>query len=272
MKFTLSVVLSALSAGALAAPAPAPSATATAAAGSPKLLICSDSTTCNYAASRGLQGWGFHIPAYLSIPVLNLALGGRSTRSFIAEGRWDELLDKTAAGDFVLIEMGHNDDTDPTKGGHFGDRGTLPGLGEETKVVTNAAGTAKVTVHTFGWYLRTMIADVRKKNAIPIISGMVPRDKWSGNTAVTTYNFTETARQVAAAEKVQFVDHTKFSVAALQKLGPTASKKLFPNDNTHTNDAGAIVNAETFVQGAVCAKSTLAELLSPKGKAIKATC
>lgn len=82
----------------------------------PKLLICSDSTTANYSLTSPLQGWGFHIGSYLSIPVLNLAVNGRSTRSFIAEGKWQALLDKTIAGDIVLIEMGHNDDSDPTKG------------------------------------------------------------------------------------------------------------------------------------------------------------
>lgn len=50
-------------------------------------------------------------------------------------------------------------------GDKYADRGTLPGLGEETKVVTNSAGTGNSTVHTFGWYLRTMIVDVQKKQA-----------------------------------------------------------------------------------------------------------
>lgn len=106
MKLTSSILFTSLSAGALAAPK----------AASPKLLICSDSTTANYATNNSLQGWGFHIPSYLSIPVDNLAVGGRSTRSFIDEGRWTALLNKTVAGDFVLIEMGHNDNVDPTKG------------------------------------------------------------------------------------------------------------------------------------------------------------
>lgn len=101
---------------------------------------------------------------------------------------------------------------------------------------------------------------------------MVPRNKYVGGALITTYDFTETARQVAATAKVEFIDHTKFSVAVLLKLGPTEAKKLFPNDDTHTNDAGAIVNAETFVEAAVCAKSHLERFLSAKGKAIKATC
>lgn len=107
MKLIFSILVSSLTAGVLAA----------AKAATPKLLICSDSTTANYNLTSPLQGWGFHIPNYLSIPVLNLAVNGRSSRSFISEGKWQALLDKTMAGDFVLIEMGHNDDSDPTKGG-----------------------------------------------------------------------------------------------------------------------------------------------------------
>lgn len=103
---------------------------------------------------------------------------------------------------------------------------------------------------------------------------MTPRNNWidSNKTLQTTWAFTETARQVAKAANVGFVDHTKFSVAALQALGFVEAKKLFPNDNTHTNDKGAIVNAETFVQGAVCGKSVLADYLSVKGKGVKTLC
>jgi rhamnogalacturonan acetylesterase len=74
----------------------------------PKLLICSDSTTANYT-SGVLQGWGFYVGEYLSVPVVNLAKNGRSTRSFIREGLWAELLKRTRPGDWVVVEMGHND-------------------------------------------------------------------------------------------------------------------------------------------------------------------
>ncbi|TID14388.1 rhamnogalacturonan acetylesterase [Venturia nashicola] len=260
MKSTFSLLFSSLSAAVLAGPAPA--------AATPKILICSDSTTANYA-SGPLQGWGFHLPAYVSIPVKNLAVNGRSLRSFIDEGKWKGLIDQTAPGDLVVLEMGHNDDSDLSNP-RYGGRATLPGLGMETKSVKTGTGTE--VVHTFGWYLRTMIADVEKKQAIPIVSGMVPRNNWVGGKLTTVRPFTETARQVAAAAKLVFVDHTKFSATALQKLGPVGAKKLFPLDNTHTNDAGAILNAETFIQAVVCAKSPLAKYLSPKGKTVKATC
>jgi rhamnogalacturonan acetylesterase len=82
---------------------------ATVVAAAPKILICSDSTTANYKTSDALQGWGFYLGEYMSIKVINLAKNGRSTRSFIREGLWKTLLSQTAPGDFVIIEMGHND-------------------------------------------------------------------------------------------------------------------------------------------------------------------
>ncbi|KAH6615153.1 rhamnogalacturonan acetylesterase [Boeremia exigua] len=242
------------------------SAAPAAAAATPKVLICSDSTTANYAEGSVLQGWGYYLKNYLTIGVSNLAVNGRSTRSFINEGKWKSLLASTNAGDFVIIEMGHNDDTDPTT--DTKDRGTLSGSGEETVVVTTSTG-AKETVHTFGWYLRKMIADVKAKNATPIISGMVPRNSWKGTTFKADWPFATTAKEVAQKAGVQYVDHTKYSVAAFQALGSTKTKTYFPNDNTHTNPAGAQINTKTFAQSVKCgSKITLASYLNADGKAV----
>ncbi|KAJ8116251.1 hypothetical protein OPT61_g2278 [Boeremia exigua] len=256
MKF--SAVLATVVAAVSAAPA--------AAAATPKILICSDSTTANYAEGSVLQGWGYYLKNYLTISVSNLAVNGRSTRSFINEGKWASLLASTNAGDFVLIEMGHNDDVDPTI--DTKDRGTLPGSGEETVTVTTSTG-AQETVHTFGWYLRKMIADVKAKKATPIISGMVPRNYWGGDVLQADWPFANTAKDVAQKAKVQYVDHTKYSVAAFQAMGPTESKTYYPNDNTHTNPAGAQINTKTFVQGVKCgSKITLASYLNANGAAV----
>ncbi|KAL0941969.1 rhamnogalacturonan acetylesterase [Colletotrichum truncatum] len=214
-----------------------------------KLLICSDSTTANYAADSVLQGWGYYIGDYLSIPVSNLAKNGRSTRSFINEGLWDTLLKNTVAGDFVVIEMGHNDDGDPrtdTK-----DRFTLPGIGNDSVQVTTSTGT-KETVHSFGFYLRKMIADVQAKKGIPVLSGMVNRNYWSGNKLQSNWAFATYAEQVAQQEGVAYVDHTKYSVATFQAMGQTKATTYYPNDKTHTNWEGARINAQTFVQALKC--------------------
>jgi rhamnogalacturonan acetylesterase len=177
------------------------------------------------------------------LTVSNLAKNGRSTRSFINEGLWSTLLANTAKGDFVIIEMGHNDDGDPTTS----DRATLPGTGGNTITVTTTTGKQEV-VYTFGWYLRKMIADVKAKGATPIISGMVNRNYWSGNTLQKDWPFADAAKSVANAAGVEYIDHTKYSVALFQSFGPTKAKTYYPNDNTHTNWDGAKLNAQAFVQ------------------------
>lgn len=96
-------------------------------------------------------------------------------------------------GDYVLIEMGHNDDVDPTT--DTKDRGTLAGIGENTVTVTTSTGATEV-VHSFGWYLRKMIVDVKAKGGKPILSGMVNRNYWTGETLQSKWLFADYAQQV----------------------------------------------------------------------------
>ncbi|KAK6089109.1 rhamnogalacturonan acetylesterase [Seiridium cupressi] len=221
----------------------------------PQLLICSDSTTANYDVLSALQGWGYYIDDYMTISVSNLAKNGRSTRSFINEGLWASLLSSTNSGDFVLIEMGHNDDGDPTT--DEDDRATLPGIANDTVVVTNSTGDSE-TVYSFGWYLRQMIADVQAKEAVPLLSGMVNRNYWDGETLQSDWPFADYAAEVAEQTAVEYIDHTAYSVARWQEMGSTTAKTYYPNDNTHTNWEGADINAQTFVQAVKCANPTSA--------------
>ncbi|KAF1985162.1 carbohydrate esterase family 12 protein [Aulographum hederae CBS 113979] len=241
-------------------------------AAEPKILLCSDSTAANYNSSRVLQGWGYYAPAYFTIPLINLAANGRSTRRFINEGRWSSLLNQTLAGDFVIIEMGHNDEADPTLGGKYADRGTIAGLGNETVVVTMTTG-EKDTVHTYGWYLRSMIADVRAKEAVPVLSGQVPRMYFEEGVLQAEWPFAEYTRQQAEASRVEYLDHTLYSVDAFQAMGEEAAMKLYPEDKTHTGAEGAKVNAETFVEAVQCqGNSQLLAYLNSKGRGVKASC
>ena len=137
--------------------------------------------------------WGYYIGNYFTTSILNLAHNGRSTRSFINDGLWSSLLAQTVASDIVIIEMGHNDDGDPTT--DTSDRATLPGISNNSVVVTLSNGT-KETVYSFGWYLRKMIVDVRARNAVPILSGMVPRDYWTGDTLQSDWPFADYAKEV----------------------------------------------------------------------------
>lgn len=143
------------------------------------------------------HSFGYYLGNYLSTNYVNRARGGRSTRSFINEGLWGQLLDLLVPGDLVVIEMGHNDNGTPGTGSDVGkDRAVIPGVGDETIVVTNSTGLNE-TVRTFGSYLRQMIVDVREKKGTPVLSGMVPTMSWTNNLILATnWPFTEYARTV----------------------------------------------------------------------------
>jgi rhamnogalacturonan acetylesterase len=206
----------------------------------------------------------------MAIPVINLSKGGRSTRTFMNEGSWSKLLAQTSPGDYVVIEMGHNDESNPTKNDRFSDRGVLPGLGNETKTLRTTGGKTE-TVKTFGAYLRVMIADVKKKQAIPILSGMVPRMYFKGGSLQTKWPFATYASQQAKRSGIEYLDHTTYSVKKWASVGEGGWKKYYA-DATHTNAKGARINAETLVEAAKCARSALAKHLNSQGQAIKASC
>ncbi|RPB06121.1 rhamnogalacturonan acetylesterase [Choiromyces venosus 120613-1] len=205
------------------------------------VFLCSDSTAASYNPQTiNIQGFGYYLQPFFKGTFVNRARGGRSTRSFINEGLWTQLLDLTSPGDYVVIEMGHNDNGTPGTGGDVGkDRAVIPGVGEETMVVKNATGADEV-VRTFGSYLRQMVADLRAVGAVPVLSGMVPVMTWpDGATLQKTWPFTEYSRNVSKTENVLFLDHTAYSVARFQELGYKEANTFFPNDNTHTNAVGA---------------------------------
>jgi lysophospholipase L1-like esterase len=125
----------------------------------PTLFIIGDSTVHN--SSTGLQGWGDVIASSFDanrITVENRARGGRSSRTFQTEGLWDQVLAEVKAGDFVLIQFGHND------GGPINDatraRGSLRGVGPEAEEIDNLLTKKREVVHTFGWYMRKYIGAV----------------------------------------------------------------------------------------------------------------
>ena len=98
----------------------------------PTLWIVGDSTVHN--SSGPMRGWGDVIAPLFDtsrINIVNKARGGRSSRTFITEGLWDDVMKNAKAGDFVIIQMGHNDGG-PVSGDNR-ERGSLPGIGDESK-------------------------------------------------------------------------------------------------------------------------------------------
>lgn len=79
----------------------------------PSIFLASDSTVSIYKEEWAPQtGWGQVLPSFTKeLPVINKAIGARSSKSFILEGRWEEILELANPGDYVLIQFGHNDAT-----------------------------------------------------------------------------------------------------------------------------------------------------------------
>lgn len=239
----------------------------------PTLFIVGDSTARN---GKDL-GWGDHLAHYFDtakINVANRARAGRSSRSYMVEGMWDKTLAEVKPGDFVLLQWGHND------GGDLGGampRGSLHGLGEETQDVPQTTGVMAgktETVHTYGWYLRKYIADVRAKGATPMLMSLTVRDIWkpdaSGAMRVERdMGYDALQQQLAETEHVPYIDMATVEADRLEKTGHADSAKLFPVDHTHTSAEGAELNAQSVVIALKKAGSPLVTFLNDKGRKLK---
>jgi len=216
----------------------------------PTLWIIGDSTVKN--GTTGLEGWGTPIAGYFDkskINVENRALGGRSSRTFLTEGLWDKVTAQMKQGDFVLMQFGHNDGG-PVSGGTG--RASLKGIGDQTQTITDAATGKTEVVHTYGWYMKKYVDDAKAKGATPIVLSPIPRDIWGADNKVArnTKDYGLWAMQVAQAENVPFVDLNGIIADKYDALGFDKVKaSYFPGDHTHTNPAGAELNASCVVQG-----------------------
>ena len=218
----------------------------------PMLFIVGDSTVHN--PGKGERGWGDVIGTHFDtnkIRVENHALGGRSSRTFITQGWWQKILDAAKPGDFVLIQLGHND------GGSLDDtnraRGTIRSLGEDTKDIFNPIMKKPETVHTYGWYLRKYISDAHAKGLTPILCTPIPHCPKEPVKAgdVEKSPYVEMAAAVAKSENVPLVNLNLLTMNRYAELSPKEIKQKYftPADNTHTSPAGAELNAQSVVEG-----------------------
>jgi lysophospholipase L1-like esterase len=246
----------------------------------PTLFIVGDSTARNNAD----LGWGDHLAPLFNlteINVANRAVAGRSSRSYIAEGHWAALLAELKAGDYVLIQMGHNDGAGTPEAvlHDTKNRTSLKGLGNETVDVPITEAMAKAyatgpfagkpveTVHTYGWYVRKMIDEAKAKGAIPMVVTPTVRNIWSpcrNNPAQRCIerdfgNLHELDTAIAAQEKVYLIDMGTLAANAFESMGEKDTATFFPVDHTHTNALGAEINANCVARAIMVAHTVLAE-------------
>jgi lysophospholipase L1-like esterase len=218
----------------------------------PMLFIVGDSTVHNPQKTE--RGWGDVIGKNFDankIRVENHALGGRSSRTFITQGWWQKVLDAAKPGDFVLLQMGHND------GGPLDDtnraRGTIRGLGDDSKDIFNPITKQNETVHTYGWYLRKYISDAHAKGMTIIICSPVPHVPKETVKAgdVEKSDYVKFSEAVAGAEKVPFIHLNKITMSHYDGMTPKEVKEKYftPADGTHSSFAGAELNAQSVIEG-----------------------
>ncbi|MDR1631622.1 MAG: rhamnogalacturonan acetylesterase, partial [Dysgonamonadaceae bacterium] len=224
----------------------------------PKALFIGDSTVKNGSGDgrNGQWGWGDQIACFFDtakIDVVNRAIGGRSSRTFISEGRWENILQTIHPGDYILIQFGHNDGSPVNDTARA--RGTIKGIGEETEEIVNLITKKHEIVHTFGWYLRKYITDTKAKGATPIILSPVPRDNFrDGKTVRNSANYGGWAKQVAEAENVPFIDLNERVAGEYDKIAGKFGQAVidsvyFYGDHTHTSLTGAKLNARQVIAG-----------------------
>ena len=240
-------------------------------AGKPMVFITGDSTVKNKDKDAdGMWGWGAQAgiifdPAKITWE--NVAMAGRSTRSYIREGRWERVYNALQPGDFVLIQFGHNDIcsiTDPKE------RGVIPGTADTCHVYQMEKDGRYEVVYSFGWYLKKMIDDTREKGATPILLSLTPRNEWPhGRIERRNDSYGQWYREVVEQTGVAFVDVHNLSADFLDKKfasqdeakSKQKASKYFNHDHTHTSLLGAQMNARSVARGLRDIKSPLADYL-----------
>lgn len=215
----------------------------------PTIYLIGDSTVHNNDKIQ--WGWGSLLSEFFDstkISTSNHAMAGRSTRTFVKEGRWNRVLSTLKKGDFVMMQFGHNEGSRPDTS-RAGYRGVLRGIGEDTVQLIWPNGTLE-TVHSYGWYIRKFIRDAKEKGATPIVLSMIPRNEFrDGKVLRADKDYGLWAKQIADEEAAIFIDLNSITADKYDAWGREKVKTFFPGDHTHTNQEGARVNAASIVDG-----------------------
>jgi len=232
-------------------PAPQAQVATPAPAEHPALFLVGDSImhTGSGNGDTGPWGWGSEIiPMFdpAKIHVYNDGLGGRSSREYIQEGAWQKIVDQLQAGDWVILQFGHND----ARNSHdHPDRTTLPGNGDETQEIESPVTHEKETIHTYGWYMRQYVADAKAKGANVIICSPPPRNRWlEGHVLRGLDGYTAWAADAANASGARFIDLNTITANKYDAIGQDGVRTYF-FDFLHSTKAGAKLNAESVAAG-----------------------
>ncbi|MCF3651652.1 rhamnogalacturonan acetylesterase [Synoicihabitans lomoniglobus] len=214
------------------------------------IVLIGDSTVRNGGGDGGGGQWGWGEPLAeildaTEVNVVNRAIGGLSSRTFLTQGHWSRAKMLLKPGDWVLMQFGHNDAAPLTDARRA--RGTMRTAGHETQAVYNLLTHETEVVHTYGDYLRRYIKETRELGAHPVVCTPVPRKKWDDATGLISRggpdSYAAIARQVAAEEGVPVIDLNALVAGRYDALSHEEVDTLFGDAHTHTSRLGAELTA-----------------------------
>ncbi len=226
------------------------------------IYMIGDSTMASYNPDRyPLTGWGQVLQTFFdeAVTVRNHASSGRSSKSFISEGRWEAVYDSLKAGDYVFIQFGHNDE-------------------KKNDTMRYAA-----PYNLYKKNLVKFILETRVKGAKPVLFTPIARRVFDENGLLkdTHGDYPIAAKQVSDSLDVLLVDMNRLTSEFIKKTGVEESKSIYlwvqPNDNypegkednTHLSEYGAMQYARLALEELSKHDSTIAEHLIIGGKSIK---
>ena len=222
--------------------------------------------------NNGQWGWGYFEHEYFDenkITVENHALGGTSPRTFYkSPDLWARTLSGVKPGDYVILELGHNDNgpIDEIRArSSYRPNGTLC-LSDDSIIIYNKVKKCQDTVYTFGGYTRRFINEVRSKGAFPILFTLTPRNAYEADGKTIQRKLSDFTPAIFALGKemnVPVIDLNDISAKKLEAYGPWKTDYHFFLDKIHSSAYGARMNAASAAEGLyACEDPRLAELRS----------
>lgn len=199
-----------------------------------KVFIAGDSTVQTFEEDpRSIAGWGQFIGKFFTenVQFVNHAIAGRSSKTFVAEGRLDRILMELGEKDYLFIQMGHNDSTESKP-----ERYTEP-------------------YTEYKRYLKMYIDGVRRRKAIPVLITPVGTLNYKDGEFFKDFSdYCAAMKQLAVEENVMLIDLMEMSVQYYSSLGYEAAYELFMvshngTDHVHFNKKGAEAIARLVSQG-----------------------
>ncbi|RDE07208.1 rhamnogalacturonan acetylesterase [Sphingomonas aracearum] len=208
----------------------------------PTVFLLGDSTVTDQGAEPAAS-WGQMFPAFFKpdVAIANHAESGETLKSFLSELRFAKVLESVKPGDWAFIQFGHNDQK------------------------ANWPQTYAAAETTYRDYLRTWIAEFRRRGVTPVLVTSPDRRNWTGARIRSTLaDYVAAVKAVGAETSVPVIDLNAASIAFYEALGPIRAPLAFNDggkDATHHDNYGAWVLARSVAKGMAAARLPLAQHL-----------